>query len=70
MAADDAQTMWEIADADVDPVSGAGPALDALTNIAALLYRAQLAGNGAALEKIIADASGPAQTWSGPSPRA
>lgn len=42
MAADDVQTMWEIADA--DPVSGAGPTLNALTNIAALLYRAQLAG--------------------------
>jgi hypothetical protein len=40
MAADDVQTMWEIADADVDPVSGAGPTLNALTSIAALLYPA------------------------------
>lgn len=99
MAAGDAQTMWAIADADVDPSSGAGPALNALTDMAALLYRAQLAGipvpdarwktvsdfalksfpnpgiafadihaalahamagNGAALEKIIAEAGGPA----------
>ncbi|MDD9928180.1 MAG: tetratricopeptide repeat protein [Rhodospirillaceae bacterium] len=44
MAAGDAQTMWEIADANVDPASGAGPALNALTDMAALLYRAQLAG--------------------------
>ena len=99
MAADDVQTMWEIADADADPVSSVGPTLNALTNIAALLYRSQLAGirvpearwksisdftlkslpnpgvtfadihaalaqvmtgNRAALEKIIADATGPA----------
>ena len=99
MAADNVQTMWEIADADADPVSSVGPTLNALTNIAALLYRWQLAGirvpeaqwksisdftlkslpnpgvtfadihaalaqvmtgNRAALEKIIADATGPA----------
>ena len=47
MAADDVQTMWEIADADADPVSSVGPTLNALTNIAAL-------------EKIIADATSPA----------
>lgn len=33
MAADDVQTMWEIADVDVDPPSGAGPALNALTDM-------------------------------------
>ncbi|MBT5495281.1 MAG: hypothetical protein HOK54_06025 [Alphaproteobacteria bacterium] len=33
MAADDVQTMWEIADVDVDPASGAGPALNALTDM-------------------------------------
>ena len=33
MAADDVQTMWEIADVDVDPASGARPALNALTDM-------------------------------------
>ena len=44
MAGGDTQTMWEIADANVDPASGAGPALNTLTDTAALLYRAELAG--------------------------
>ena len=44
MAGGDAETMWAIADADIMPATGAKPALNVLTDSAALLYRAQLAG--------------------------
>lgn len=44
MAGGDADTMWTIAKSDVLPQSGAKPALNVLTDSAALLYRAQLAG--------------------------
>lgn len=44
MASGDAETMWAIAESDVLPQSGAKPALNVLTDSAALLYRAQLAG--------------------------
>ncbi len=44
MAGGGADTMWAIAEADVLPQSGAKPTLNVLTDSAALLYRAQLAG--------------------------
>ena len=44
LAAGDAQTMWSVVDADIDPVSGAGPPLNVLTDMVAVLFRAELAG--------------------------
>lgn len=44
MAGGDAAAMWAIANADILPHTGAKPALNVLTDSAALLYRAQLAG--------------------------
>ena len=40
----DAATMWAVVDADIAPETGAGPALNVLTDMAAILYRAELAG--------------------------
>ena len=51
MAGGDADTMWAIADADIMPATGAKPALNVLTDSAALLYRAQLAGIDVAPER-------------------
>lgn len=44
LANGDAAAMWAIAEADILPHTGAKPALNVLTDSAALLYRAQLAG--------------------------
>lgn len=44
MAWGDAAAMWTLADEGIDPLSGAEPALNCLSDMAALLYRAQLAG--------------------------
>lgn len=44
LAKGDVETMWRIADADVAPGGALGPPLNVLTDTAALLYRAQLAG--------------------------
>jgi len=40
----DADRMWEIVDADVAPGKAWGPALNVLTDTAAILYRAEIAG--------------------------
>lgn len=40
----DAETMWAVVDADIAPETGAGPPLNVLTDMAAILYRAELAG--------------------------
>ncbi len=40
----DTDAMWRAVDSHVDPKSGAGPALNVMTDMAAILYRAELAG--------------------------
>lgn len=40
----DEETMWQVVDTDVAPGGGWGPALNVLTDTAAILYRAELAG--------------------------
>ena len=40
----DVDTMWQVVDADVDPEGAWGPALNVMTDMAAILYRAELAG--------------------------
>jgi len=44
MAQGDVDTMWRVIDADVDPRGALGPPLNVLTDMAAILYRAELAG--------------------------
>lgn len=99
LAAGDVERMWEVIDADIAPGAAWGPALNVVTDMAAILCRAELAGvdvpaerwravsdhalkcfprpglgfadvhaalahamagNGAALERIVTDARGPA----------
>ncbi|MEM7509058.1 MAG: tetratricopeptide repeat protein [Pseudomonadota bacterium] len=99
LARGDSQTMWAEIDANIDPAGAWGPPLNVLTDLAAILYRAELAGvevpaarwqvvsdyamrlfpkpgiafadahaalahamagNGEALQRIVADAKGPA----------
>ncbi|VAV92812.1 Bll1294 protein, partial [hydrothermal vent metagenome] len=99
MAGGDVKTMWQVIDADIAPGAAWGPAINVLTDMAAILYRAEMAGhevpperwqaisayasqcfptpgiafadvhaalahamagNGAALTRIITDAKGPA----------
>jgi tetratricopeptide (TPR) repeat protein len=40
----DVETMWRVVDANIAPTGAWGPSLNVLTDMAALLYRAQLAG--------------------------
>jgi tetratricopeptide (TPR) repeat protein len=40
----DTDKMWAVVDADVDPRAGNGPPLNVMTDMAAILYRAELAG--------------------------
>ena len=44
MAKGDSDTMWAIVDADIAPPQEDAPAINVLTDLAALLYRAELAG--------------------------
>jgi tetratricopeptide (TPR) repeat protein len=44
LADGDVDTMWRVADAAIDPKTSAGPALNIVTDMPALLYRAELAG--------------------------
>lgn len=44
LAAGDTGTMWSVVDADIDPATGAGPPLNVLTDMVAILFRAELAG--------------------------
>lgn len=40
----DIETMWQVVDRDIDPEGALGPPLNVLTDMAAILYRAELAG--------------------------
>ena len=44
LAEGDIETMWKMADSAIDPNVGTGPALNVVTDMPALLYRAELAG--------------------------
>ncbi len=44
LQAGDIDNMWAVVDADIDPDSGAGPPLNVMTDMVALLFRAGLAG--------------------------
>jgi len=44
MARGDAAKMWDVIDADIAPGSAFGPPINILTDLAAILYRAELAG--------------------------
>jgi len=44
LARGDIETMWQVVDANIAPSGAWGPSLNVLTDMAALLYRAQLAG--------------------------
>ena len=44
LARGDIETMWQVVDANIAPSGAWGPALNVLTDMVALLYRAQLAG--------------------------
>ena len=45
------ETMWSMADTAIDPEVGSGPALNVVTDMPALLYRAELAGVDVAPER-------------------
>ncbi|MEP3274825.1 MAG: tetratricopeptide repeat protein [Stappiaceae bacterium] len=47
----DIETMWRVIDEDVAPGGAWGPALNVLTDVAAILYRAELAGVAVAPER-------------------
>ncbi len=47
----DIETMWQMADTAIDPNVGTGPALNVVTDMPALLYRAELAGVDVAPER-------------------
>ncbi|HBM87715.1 MAG TPA: tetratricopeptide repeat protein 38 family protein [Rhodobiaceae bacterium] len=51
LAAGDVKTMWEVADTAIDPKTSSGPALNIVTDMPALLYRAELAGVEVAPER-------------------
>lgn len=51
LAEGDVKTMWEVADAAIDPKTSTGPALNIVTDTPALLYRAELAGVEVAPER-------------------
>jgi len=51
LAEGDVKTMWEVADAAIDPETSSGPALNIVTDMPALLYRAELAGVEVAPER-------------------
>jgi tetratricopeptide (TPR) repeat protein len=44
LAEGDVDTMWQIADSAIDPKASSGPALNIVTDMPALLFRAELAG--------------------------
>jgi len=44
LARGDVDTMWQVVDAHVDPRAASGPPLNIVTDIAAILYRAEIAG--------------------------
>ena len=51
LAEGDVKTMWEVADTTIDPKTSTGPALNIVTDMPALLYRAELAGVKVAPER-------------------
>ena len=51
LAEGDVKTMWEVADTTIDPKTSTGPALNIVTDMPALLYRAELAGVEVAPER-------------------
>lgn len=51
LAEGDVKTMWEVADTAIDPKTSSGPALNIVTDMPALLYRAELAGVEVAPER-------------------
>ena len=51
LAEGDVKTMWEVADTAIDPKTSTGPALNIVTDMPALLYRAELAGVKVAPER-------------------
>lgn len=51
LAEGDIETMWDMADTAINPDVGSGPALNVVTDMPALLYRAELAGVDVAPER-------------------
>jgi len=51
LARGDIETMWQVVDANITPSGAWGPSLNVLTDMAALLYRAQLAGVDIPIER-------------------
>ncbi len=51
LADGDVETMWRMADTAIDPETSSGPALNIVTDMPALLYRAELAGVDVAPER-------------------
>jgi len=51
LAAGDVDMMWQVADAAIDPKTSSGPALNIVTDMPALLFRAELAGVKVAAER-------------------
>ncbi len=51
LARGDIDGMWRAVDADIDPAKSSSPALNVLTDLAAILYRAEIAGVSVAPER-------------------
>lgn len=51
LQAADIDTMWSVVSGDIDPISGAEPPLNVMTDMVAILFRAELAGVPVSAEK-------------------